>query len=270
MTLRKKQDIKDNREWIEAFNDCLKVVSFERIKEIEAKTIEAIRRVSKGYTKICSGWIAGKDSIVLNSILEKSGIDFTPIMWRGVNEWECMKEWISNNKPNNIIFEIIDKFDFPFLEKHPDYLFCRGNTRQPLMAEKWKRQNSDIRKHGFDLFVVGRRIKDGNQCGSKKSEFIVKKQGYDVFAPLAEWTHEEMLAYIKYNNIELPPFYSFPRGFLIGSIAMGEWTEYAALNKTETEVWDEIYSIEPDTVINAAKHLTAAKKYLETRYKNEN
>lgn len=270
MTLKKKQVIKDNREWIDAFNGCQSVVSLEHIKHIEAQAIENIRYVATLYKKICSGWIAGKDSIVLNHILIKAGIAFTPIMWRGVNEWACMKEWISHNKPSNIIFETIDKFDFPFLEKHPDYLFCRGNTRQLLMSEKWKRQNSDIRKHGFDLFIVGRRIKDGNQCGSKDSGYIVGKRDYDVFAPLAEWTHEEMLAYIKYNNIELPPFYSFPHGFLIGSIAMGEWTEYAALNKTETEVWDEIYSIEPDTVINAAKHLTAAKKYLETRHKNEN
>lgn len=263
--LNKKQNIKDNQEWLDALENCTNVCSREHINDLEAQAIKTISTVAGKYHNICSGWIAGKDSIVLDNILQKSGIDFTPIMWRGINEWPSMTEWIERNKPNNIIFEIIDKFDFEFLEKHPDYLFCQKNTRQNWMAEKWKRQNKDIRKHGFDLFMVARRIKDGNQCGPKAENFIVHKDGYDVFAPLAEWTHEEMLAYIKYNDIELPPFYNFKRGFLIGSIAMGEWTEYACMDKTVNEVWDEVYEIDKNVVLNASKHLTSAKNYLEGR-----
>ena len=260
--LRKKQDIKNNHEWLEAFESCTKMYSFEHIQKLESKTIETIRRVAKNYNNICSGWIAGKDSIVLHHILIKSGIKFTPIMWRGINEYPCMKKWIDENKPNGIIFETIDKFNFNFLEKHPEYLFCKGDTRQKWMAEKWKRQNQDINKHGFDLFIVARRLKDGNRCGDKNNDYIQQKEGYASFSPLAEWSHEEMLAYIKYNYLKLPPFYSFKRGFLIGSIAMGEWTEYACLNHTEDEVWDEIWDIDKSIVLNAAKHLSSARKYL--------
>lgn len=260
--LKKKQGVKDNNEWLKAFETCTALHSREHINRLTAKTIDRIRRIANRYNNICSGWIAGKDSLVLDHILKKSLIPYTPIMWRGVNEWSCMKEWIEENKPKNIIFEIIDKFDFPFLEKHPDYLFCKGNTRQLLMAEKWKRQNQDIKKHHFDLFIVGRRLKDGNQCGNKENDYTVKKDGYTVFSPLADWTHEELLAYIRYNGISLPPFYKFKRGFLIGSIAMGEWTEYACLDKTEDEVWFEIYEIEKGLITNAAKHLTSAKEFL--------
>lgn len=131
------------------------------------------------------------------------------------------------------------------------------------MAEKWKRQNQDIARHGFDLFIAGRRLKDGNQCGKADDDFTVQKKGYVTFSPLADWSHEELLAYIRYNGIELPPFYNFPRGFMIGSIAMGEWTEYACLDKTVAQVWDEIYMIEPSLVIEASKHLTSAKTYLD-------
>lgn len=263
--LNKKQNIKENQDWLDTFAHCTEVCSQEHIEKLTIDTINTIRRVSKNYNNICSGWIAGKDSIVLDHILNRSGIKFTPIMWRGTNEWPQMKRWIENNKPDNIIFEIIDKFDFNFLEKHPDYLFCKKNTRQNWMAEKWKRQNQDIKKYGFDLFILARRLKDGNQCGSKENDFRQEKEGYTAFSPLAEWSHEEMLAYIKYNNIELPPFYSYKRGFLIGSIAMGEWTEYAALNKTENEVWDEIWDIDKSIVENASKYLTSAREYMKGR-----
>ena len=76
-----------------------------------------------------------------------------------------MRKWINENKPKNLIEEVIDKYSLEYLEKHPQYLFCKGKTRQNWMAEKWKRQNKDITKYNFDLFITGRRIKDGNQCG---------------------------------------------------------------------------------------------------------
>ena len=102
-------------------------------------------------------------------------------------------------------------------------------------------------------------------CRNKENNYVVSKSNYDVFSPLANWNAEQLLAYIKYNNIELPPFYKWDRGFLIGSIAMGEWTERAIMNKTEDEVWQELYDIDKSIVINASSKLTSAKKFLESR-----
>lgn len=265
--LVKKQNIKTNQEWLDAYKKCTSLYSFDDIKKLEAITISLIERISKKYKNICSGYIAGKDSIVLNHILNKTNIKFTPIMWRGINEYPSMKEWVDNNKPSNLIEEVIDKYSLEFLEKHPDYLFCKNKTRQQWMATKWERQRKDIKKYGFDLFITGRRLKDGNQCGNIENNFIVNKNGYDVFSPLGAWNNEQLLAYIKYNDLDLPPFYKYDRGFLIGSIAMGEWTERAVLDKTEKEVWDEIYLIDKSIVIEASKTLTSAKKYLEERGK---
>ena len=265
--LVKKQNIKSNDEWLGAFEKCTSLYSFNYIKRLEEETITLIETISRRYKNICSGWIAGKDSIVLNHILKKTSIRFVPIMWRGINEYPSMKEWIDNNKPSNLIEEIIDKYSLEFLENHPDYLFCKNKTRQKWMSTKWERQRKDIRKYKFDLFITGRRLKDGNQCGNIESNFIVHKNGYDVFSPLGAWNNEELLAYIKYNNIELPPFYKYDRGFLIGSIAMGEWTERAILDKTENEVWQELYDIDKSIVINASKKLSSARKFLEERGK---
>ena len=46
---------------------------------------------------------------------------------------------------------------------------------------------------------------------------------------------------------------------------MGEWTERAVLDKTEDEVWQEIYDIDKSIVINASNKLSSAKNYLEKR-----
>lgn len=263
--LNKKQNIKDNKQWLDAFNKCTYIYSKEDIEKLKDETISFIQKIASKYKNICNGWVAGKDSIVLQDIISKSGIKSIPIFWCGVNEYPKMREWIDKNKPNNLIEEVIDKYSLEYLEKHPEYLFCKGNTRQKWMATKWERQRKDITKYNFDLFIAGRRIKDGNQCGNKENNYIVSKGNYDVFSPLANWNAEQLLAYIKYNAIELPPFYEWDRGFLIGSIAMGEWTERAVLDKTEDEVWQEIYDIDKSIVINASNKLSSAKNYLEKR-----
>lgn len=265
--LNKKQQIADNSEWLKAFEKCTDSITRAEIAALEYRTIQLIRKVANHYRKPCSGWIAGKDSLVLDRILQKAGIRYTPIMWRGVNEYPSMVEWIAENKPRNLIEEVIGKYSLEFLETHPDYLFCSNGTRQKWMSTKWTRQRKDIAKHGFDLFITGRRLKDGNICGTKESGYVVEKEGssYATFSPLAEWSHEQLLAYIKYENILLPPFYTYKRGFLIGSVAMGEWTERPMLDKTEDEVWDELYEIDPSIVIGASKTLTRAKRYLEKR-----
>ena len=263
--LKKKQAIKGNAEWLEAFENSVKLYSREYIDQKEKQTILRIRSVCSKYNRIFSGWIAGKDSQVLQCIMERSGVSFTPIMWKGINEWPCVRKFVEENKPDNLIEETIDKFDFDFLEKHPEYLFCqKQGIAQKWMAVKWQRYAKDQKKYGFDLLVLGRRKSDGNNCGDEN--FILKNSGgYDIFAPLADWNHEEMFAYIKYNGVKLSPFYKFPRGFLIGSIAMGEWTEYACRGKTVEEVWEEVYSIDKSVVENASKYLTSAREFLAGR-----
>lgn len=262
--LRKKQQITDNSVWLEAYENSTTLYTREQIAQLERETINLIRAVAQNYNNICSGWIAGKDSLALDHILRKSGIRYTPIMWRGINEYPSMRRWIAVNKPQNLIEEIIDKYSLDFLEKNPDYLFCKNGTRQDWMATKWQRQRKDIAKHGFDLFITGRRLRDGNNCGTRENGYIVTK-AYSTFSPLAEWTHEQLLAYLRYENISLPPFYLYERGFLIGSVAMGEWTERPILNLTEEEVWDELYNIDKSIVINASAKLTSARLYLQKK-----
>lgn len=261
--LARKQNITDNKQWLEARERSTEMFSKKDIQALEGEAISRIERVASKYQNVCIGWIAGKDSIPLEYIMRKTSVIYTPIMWRGINEYPAMRRWIEENKPDNLIEEVIDKYSLEWLEAHPYFLFCQNGTRQEWMATKWKRQRADLKKHGFDLFVTGRRLKDGNQCGSAAEDFLLHKPDYDTLSPIADWSAEQLFAYIRYNDIQLPPFYDWERGYLIGSIAMGEWTERAALGKPVNEVWDEIYNIDPDIVINAANTLTSARLYLK-------
>ena len=261
--LVKKQSVKDNSQWLEAWETCTDLYSERDIRALEGETISRVERVTKGYKKIALGWVAGKDSLALEHLMRKTGVSYLPIIWRGVNEYPAMSAWIAENKPMTLIEEVIDKYSLEFLEAHPDYLFCQNGTRQNWMSTKWARQTADLKKHGFDLFITGRRLKDGNRCGTAENEFLLHKPGCDHFSPLGDWYAEQLLAYLKYNEIDLPPFYKWDRGFLIGSIAQGEWTERACLDKSVNEVWAELYEIDPSIVTDAANVLTSAREYLK-------
>lgn len=257
--LRRKQSIKSNDEWLRAFEDCLSNVSEERTDYLTEQAVDRIRAVRD--KACCNGWIAGKDSIVVQDLIERSGIHSTPIMWRGVNEYPAMSRWIEENRPEGLSFSIVGKFTLEYIEEHPGFLFCQGGNeyRQKWMAEKWKMQREDIER--FDVFITGRRIMDGNQCGKADDGFMKGK----ALSPIADWTHEELLAYIRRRRISLPPFYGWPRGFLLGSVAMGEWTERPTMGLTVDEVWDELSMIDGSIVESAASTLTSAREYLERR-----
>ena len=257
--LKKKQSIASNDEWLQAFETCTDSVSEERTDFLENQAVARISSVNG--MKACSGWIAGKDSLVIQKLIELSGIECTPIMWRGVNEYPAMSEWVEENKPENLFISTVEKFTLKYLEDHPGFLFCQGGNpyRQKWMAAKWAKQRRDTEPYG--VFITGRRLLDGNQCGSAENGYLRGK----TLSPIADWSHEELLAYIKRRQIKLPPFYSWSRGFLLGSVAMGEWTERPKMGLTVDEVWQELWDIDSSIVTGAADVLTSAREFLEGR-----
>ena len=257
--LKKKQSVSSNEDWLRAFEACTDMVTEERTDFLENQAVARISSVSG--MSACNGWIAGKDSLVIQRLVELSGIECAPVMWRGVNEYPAMTAWIEANRPDGLIVSTVGKFTLEYLEEHPGFLFCQGGNpyRQKWMAAKWQRQRADTAP--YDVFITGRRLLDGNQCGSAENGFLRGK----TLSPIADWSHEELLAYIKRRQIELPPFYSWPRGFLLGSVAMGEWTERPVMDMTISQVWEELYQIDSSIVTTAADTLTSAREFLERR-----
>lgn len=89
-------------------------------------------------------------------------------------------------------------------------------------ADKGKKAKSGkyFKQKNLDIVIAGARKIDGNV--SNPDGHITNKKGYHRYFPLYNWTHEEVLAYIYYYNLELPPIYQHEDGFTRGT---GNWTK---------------------------------------------
>lgn len=115
-------------------------------------------------------------------------------------------QWIEENKPQSC--EIINVgLDLDWLAKHEKMLFPQDSS----IAGHWfsivqhKAQREYFLRNELDMILLGRRRADGNYTG-KGGNIYTDSKGVTRFSPIADWTHEQVLAFIYYNEIPLPPF----------------------------------------------------------------
>lgn len=256
MSLRKKQ-MSQNSDWINAIENIEASVSREEINALTSKAVADIQEVTAGK-KAAYAWSGGKDSIVLAKICEMAGI--TGCMAAVCNlEYPAFLAWLNENKP--ACCEIINTGqDLAWLSKHPQMLFPKDSAT----AAHWfaivqhKAQREYCKHQNIDILMLGRRRADGNYVG-RKSNIYTDGKGITRYSPLADWSHEHILAFIHYHQLELPPIYGWKNGYTCGT------HPWPARPGTETEEngWAEVYNIDPTIVITAADHLPGAKAYME-------
>ena len=108
----------------------------------------------------------------------------------------------------------------------------------------------------LDILLLGRRKADGNYVG--KGNIYTNSSGITRYSPLAEWRHEDILAYIHYYDVKLPPIYDWEKGYLCGT---HPWPARQYM-ETEQQGWREMYAIDKAIVENAAQHFEGARKFL--------
>ena len=84
--------------------------------------------------------------------------------------------------------------------------------------------------------------------------------GITRYSPLAEWKHEDILAYIHYYNVKLPPIYSWEKGYLCGT---HPWPARQYM-ETEQQGWTEVYNIDKSIVEKAAQYFDGAADFFKT------
>lgn len=135
-------------------------------------------------------------------------------------------------------------------------------------ASRWfaivqhRAQAEYYKARGLDMILLGRRRTDGNYCG-KGGNIYTDRKGITRYSPLADWKHEEVLAYIHYYDVPMPPVYGWPNGYLCGTHPWParQWTG------SEERGWAEVYQIDPDIVTEAARKFPGAKKFLKSMQK---
>lgn len=265
MSLGRKQSSK-NEDWIEAWNNCKELISKEHIDRLTEETIGRIKSVirNKDYRRIGYAWSGGKDSIVLYDILKKSKIRLIGgILALYEHEFPEFLEWLFENKPLDCRVVYTHAFTDEYINKHPEVLFpIEKKWKDAYLPPRWKVQNQFIEGYKLDCLILGRRIADGNNCGKKEDGYITTSKNIkcDKFNPIADWTHEEILAYIRHNDLELPPIYFYENGFQGGTQL---WTEKRRINGYYFDTFDLLMSIDKRIILQSRGRIDLVDEYFK-------
>lgn len=255
--LGRKQRIK-NSEWLNAMENIESLVSKKDLESLVKKTVADIKRKTKGK-KVAFAWSAGKDSLVLGQICRMADINACVLVVCNL-EYPAFLKWVEANKPPEL--EIINTGqDLRWLSNHPHMLFPQDSktAAQWFHIVQHRGQARYYKDHELDVLLLGRRRADGNYVG-KGENIYTNGQGVTRYSPLSEWSHEQVLAFIHYYNVALPPIYEWKNGYLCGTHpwAARQWTG------SVENGWKEVYEIDRSVVKEAAEHIPSAKAFLES------
>lgn len=258
MKLGRKQAIK-NADWLEALREIELTISREEIDNLSEKTISEIKAFTDGK-HAAYAWSGGKDSIILGKLCESVGIKDCLIGVCNL-EYPAFMAWIEANKPSAC--EVINTgLNLDWLAKHPEMLFPQDSSK----AARWfsivqhKAQREYFKKNSLDILILGRRRADGNYTG-RGTNIYTDGKGVTRYSPLADWRHEDILAYIHYHNLPVPPIYGWKNGYLCGT---HPWPARQYTGSVENG-WKEVYDIDPSIVKLASEKIESARRFLEER-----
>lgn len=262
-----KKQLSESSDWQYVYDHIQDFVSVEHITARSLSTAKRLKSIveERGYKAIGYGWSGGKDSLVMHEIIKLSGIQVR----KGVcilyeTEYPEMERWLIEHAPVDCEVRRTNKFTLQQLNEHPELLFPnKSKWISAYNPPRWDVQNAFRKDYGLDVLITGRRCIDGNFCGSKDNDYISKNKHGDSLNIIADWTHEELLGFIKYNNIELPPCYFYPKSWRFGTHC---WTERTRLGEYPfTENLDEVFKLDPSILFNARGELEVAERYLRER-----
>ena len=253
LRLKRKQS-SSNHDWIDVFEHIEDYVSREELDKAVATAIADIREAASGK-RAFYGWSGGKDSLVLSELCREAGVNQC-IFTRTNLEYPAFERWAMEHLPENCAVNNLG-YNIDWLVENPEMVFPDAKHDQLwhriLQIRGYQEANSRLHP---DLIITGHRIADGNVCG--KDHYIRKRSGEVRYAPLADWPHEMILAYIHYHHIELPPIYGWKDGWVNGTHT---WAERGG--KVDRMItWGEIYDIDRSIVCDAAAKLDSAAKFL--------
>lgn len=252
--LGRKQRIPNER-WQEALDRIEELVTPAELEKA-VKTVKADIRKHVNGKKAAYCWSGGKDSLVLSDICRQ--VDVTDCMFAHTElEYPAFLGWCLTNLPQGC--EVINTGqDLDWLARHQEMIFPKGKE---LNAWYSGVQRAAFTKyffdHQLDLIMVGHRKADGNVCGP--DNVIRKNSGEVRYAPLANWPHEMILAYIHYHQLKLPPIYGWKNGFRCGTHPWPSRMYMEDLRQGYSEVWE----IDPEIIKGAAEKIDSARAFLE-------
>lgn len=257
-TLGRKQRIK-NSDWIEVLGKIEQLISRTELNQLVNDTVKEIREKTVGKNAAFA-WSGGKDSLVLEKVCYMADVNACVLVICDL-EYRAFLQWVTDNMPPKLSI-INTGQNIEWLTAHPQMLFPQDSktAAQWFHMVQHRGQAQYYKENNLDIMLLGRRKADGNYVG-KGDNIYTNGQGITRYSPLSDWSHEQILAFIHYYNVALPPFYKWKNGYLCGTHpwAARQWTG------TEENGWKEIYEIDQEIVKEAAKTFSGARSIKEMK-----
>lgn len=242
--------------WASAWEYARIHVDTTKASEIVAEAAQRVRERSLSAERAVIAWSGGKDSIALEIVATAAGITDSVLVTASPElEFPEFLDWVSENSPQGLRTVVREGINLEWLKARPHLLFP-SNAKD---ASHWYKsvqhagQRIAMREMKADLMLLGRRTADGNYVGPEGPhgrEYFDRQGGFVRFSPIAHWSHEETLNVIAAYRPNLPPIYSYPRGFEAGT---GTWAGRTGLADVAAG-WEELARIDPQLLHLGAHH----------------
>lgn len=255
-TLGRKQAIRDQAAWRAAIASARDVWPDDRLDNLIDRTVDEVRTVTRGR-RAALAWSGGKDSLAVEHITRLAGID-RAVLAICEMEFPEFLAWVTDHMPPGLTVYSTGQ-DLHWLRDHPKMLFPQGD-----LGARWfsivqhRGQERYFKENNLDVLILGRRRSDGNYVGPKGANIYGNARGIVRYSPLADWPHEAVFALIAREKMSLPPCYSWPRGFQVGT---GSWPARQWTRDLD-HGFEEVWTIDPDVVREAATVLPQARSWL--------
>lgn len=255
----KKQSAK-NEDFIKMWDNIESVVSLEEIHLLVNQAVNDIKQKATGKN-VAYAWSGGKDSLALQYVCERAGINQSVLCTASEFEYPNFVEWCKKHGPKGLTIIDNKSINFEWLQKNQHMLFPEDSKYSALWfkAIQHKGQAQYFKQKDLDIICLGRRWQDGNYTGGKGKNIYTNKKGVTRYSPIAHWRHEHVLAVIHYfMNRNIPHIYYYKDGFINGTGVWPARKRRGSINDS----WMEVYSIDESIVARAAQHIYSAKQFL--------
>jgi 3'-phosphoadenosine 5'-phosphosulfate sulfotransferase (PAPS reductase)/FAD synthetase len=254
----------DEELFAHVFNNIEQYVSRSHINDLIDKTCSEIVKITEGK-KCAIAWSGGKDSVALQLVAKEIGIHQAVIGLTDL-EYKQYLTWLDSYAPKDLT-RINTGQDLDWLSKNEHYLFPANNkiSSQWYKFVQQKAQGIYFKENNLDILLLGRRKADSNYVGKNGENIYSNRDGITLYSPLADWSHEEVIASIRYFNLPISPFYDMPRAFYLGTHpwAFRDRHPIDKENNSTLVTWKEILQIEKETVVEASNYFDTAKRILD-------
>ena len=196
--------------WREVLRNPWEYVDEGLLMEKEKQVRKMFAESKAAGEKLSIAWSGGKDSLVLMHLAKGLIKDCHMAAYQRNHYFDDTAEWFKDHMPRNLTLLPINMDHSKMIKyRFPD----KASDTKKWLLPKWKVFELYHAQAKLDWTVMGRRRSDGNRIVKERFKNV---KGLATWNQIADWSNEEVAAYLVKYRINLPPDYRFDEGFKYG------------------------------------------------------